>query len=509
MFYKCFIHSQTTEKVSVGVLLNQLAVKHQLELSYSSDLVAINDSIENYSVNNLDSCLAYIDKKTMLQVSVKDDYLVVVPRKETYLSLSGMVVDAETREPLPYANILIKMLGIGTVTNSSGQFSFMVRNYISGNQIAFSFMGYSNSYFTIENISRENLVIEMVPKAYELQGITVLPQSAQEIVARAVKNIKRNYHRRPVQMDAFYRNTNYSDTTATQLIEAALLIEDKGIARPSATTKIELQEIRKSKNYQVQMDKKHEKALEVMEKYFGGHRNIFYRAYANNLVRKYKDDWWYKPLTDYETFKYEFEGYVWLDSVKVYKIKFIYDKLWNGKRASENKNSEDAGYIYINASDFGILKIEQWWKMLGKSTIGNKPDGYFTKNEVGYQKINGKYYMKYALGHTIPNGAFVILEDPDAPKGEQKIKSWQWAEQVLLVTNINANKKEFDRIKYREQLSKIENSYKTTYDYHPEFWTTYNVLKEKPVEIRLIEELEWEKSLTEQFKENSTSHAEN
>ena len=64
-----------------------------------------------------------------------------------------------------------------------------------------------------------------------------------------------------------------------------------------------------------------------MDKYFGGHRNIIYRAYEHQ-VRSYRSDWWSKPLTDYETFKYEFAGFEWLDSVKVYKIKFIYDALW-------------------------------------------------------------------------------------------------------------------------------------------------------------------------------------
>jgi hypothetical protein len=495
------LSAQNMQKTTVEHLLKELALKQNLELSYSADLVNLKDSIKNYSVNNIDSCLVYIENETMLHLSLKDHFLVISPHEN--ILLTGVVIDSETKEPLPYANILIKDLGVGTITNKNGEFNFNVWDYAVGKQITFSFIGYNNSYLDIKNGSQQNLHIKMVPKRYELESVTVVPQKAREILEKAVKNIKRTYHRRPVQMEAFYRNTNYRDTIATQLIEAALLIDDKGISKSSSTTKIKLQEIRKSKNYQVQMDKKHEIARKVMENYFGGHQNLFYKAYGNNIVRKYKDSWWYKPLTDYQNFKYEFEGAMWLDSVKVYKIKFIYDKLWiNGKRASESTKFEDAGYIYVNASDFGILKVEQWWKFLGKDSIFNKPGGALSKKEVVYQKNNGKYYMKYERSYACPNGAFRAVEKNSNGVGE---KVQQWAEQVLLITNINANRKEFDKIRYRDKLSEHENTYKTIYDYHPEFWKKFNVLKQNPVEEHLINQLEWESTLDEQFKENSSN----
>ena len=352
----------------------------------------------------------------------------------------------------------------------------------------------------------------MTPKPYLLSDVYVLPNgtAAVDIVKRAVKNIKRNYARTTTQMEAFYRNTNYRDTIASQIVEAALLIQDRGINRPPETTRIQVEELRKSTSYLVPQSTKEKLAFAFWDKAFG-HRNMFYGAYGN-YVRNYRTSWWYKPLTDYKTFKYEFAGFEWLGSVKVYKIKFIYDKLQlDGKRASENKSSEDGGYIYISSKDWGILKIESWWKVLNNSHLTRitTQGDFITRKEMGYQKINGKYYLKYKTGFALPNGTFFVYENPDAPSKEKVVKERQWAEYMLLVTRVITNKKEMDKIRYREKLARDEHTYEVKYPYHPEFWKTYNILKENPVQAKFIQEMEWEKSMDIQFKENSSNYANN
>ena len=93
----------------------------------------------------------------------------------------------------------------------------------AGSEVKFSFMGYGIQKLKIPFADNDELLIKLTPKPYTLADVFVLPKrnEALDIVKRAVKNIKRNYDRNTHQMKAFYRNTNYRDTTATQLIEAA------------------------------------------------------------------------------------------------------------------------------------------------------------------------------------------------------------------------------------------------------------------------------------------------
>ncbi len=510
LFTAISCYSQSLKQSTYLQILENLATSFKLELSYSSDLVSLSDSTDFQFSFNADSCISELQEQANLKITKTETHLIVASKAPLYLNLKGKVIDAETGELLPYANILVESAGSGTITNTEGEFDFRIQGRFAGSLVLFSFLGYETQKLEIPNTDNENLLIRMNPKPYLLGDIYVLPPGtkAVDIVKKAVKNIKRNYHRSTVQMEAFYRNTNFSNGKASQLIEAALLIEDKGIDNNYSSTKIELHEIRKSSNYLVPQTKKQE----ILEK-FWGHKNIIHRCYSKNMVRFYKEDWWFRPLMEYHDFKYEFDGLVWLDSVKVYKIKYIWNAMLpDGKRVTEHEiHGKSGGFFYINVKDFAILKIERksWphTKSLKNKLENNQRSK--TPDEICYQKINGKYYLKYISGIAAPNGSIGEFENDNGNLDDLEIKTLQWAEEILLVTQIQLDRKEFDKIKYREKLAKDENSYKKKYPYNSEFWKNYNVLKQNPVEEKFLNEMKWEKSLDIQFEENSSNHVEN
>lgn len=493
-------------KTFLSVLTNLSAQLHK-DLSYSADLVMLNDSTDFVFSSKPDSCMAQISRLTGYLLSVTDHHLLIYPESAASIHLHGIVRDAKTGDPLPYCHLLIKNAGTGTITNKDGLFDFRIRRLFAGGTIEFSFLGYNHQEYIIPETSPDSLLIELEPKPYTLGDIYVLPNGMQpvDIVEKAVKNIKRNYHKAPAQLDAFFRSSAYRDSSLMQLIEAALLIHDKGILHPANTTAIQLQQVRKSANYLEKEDVR----WEVLDKMFG-HSNLFYRPYAQNMVRNYRDSWWYKPLTDYDRFKYDFEGFEWLDSVKVYKIRFTYDyMIGDENRKSQKRWSDDGGYIYINADDWAILKIEQWWKLGGEKPFGKNGFCYMSKKEIVYQKIGDKYYLKYVRTRSAPDGAIFVYDQQAGPDGKKKIVGEQWADLLLLVTNVITDKKEFDRIRYKERLARDENSFKKVYPYDAGFWNNYNVLKENPIGVKEQKEIEWEKTLKQQFEENSSDHAGN
>jgi hypothetical protein len=504
-----FCFAQTTQKTTFLNVLSNLAKSNNLELSYSSDFVNLNDSTSFNFSNNFDSCIVQFESLTQLKIQTTTSHLIVLPTPK-FIHLSGLVIDSKTKETLPYAHLLIKTAGTGTITNIEGKFDFNISNQLAGNEIQFSFIGYKNGTLEIPVSDADNLIVELEPKPYTISDVYVLPDGSEvvDIVKRAVKNIKRNYHRSTVQMDAFYRNTSFSNGKASQLIEAALLIEDKGIGNTSNASKIELQEIRKSSNYLIPRPKKYE----ILEK-FWGHKNIIHRCYNRNMVRFYREDWWFSPLTEYNDFIYEFEGPVWLDSVKVYKIKYIWNAMLpDGKRVTEREqHGECGGYFYINAKDFAILKIEQMCWPHENSQLPELESNQRSKtpNEICYQQIDGKYYLKYITGVSTPNGSFGEFENDNGNRKDIIVKTRQWAEEILLVIHIQTDRKQFDKIKYREKLANNENTYLKNYPYNVDFWKKYNVLKENPVEKKFVKEMEWEKSMEIQFEENASRHDKN
>lgn len=502
--------STYAQQKSIHEVLNQLANKNQLDLCFSKDLVDLSDSIippaDSLSFENYLKELALL---TQLEISCSKSNLIVTSITTNTLNIKGRLVDMYSNEVVPFAHILQKDWGSGTITNDLGEFELNIPRLLAGYQLKFSSMGYSDTSIVIPS-NDTTLMVKIRAKPYNLNEVLILPNgnSAKELVKQATKKIKRNYHRKTCQMEAFYRQTAMRDTTFVNLIEAALLIEDRGIDASSETTKIKVDQMRRSTNYLIPHDKEWQLATKVWKKVFG-HRNVFYKCYGRNVVRHYKDEWWYRPLVDMNSFIYEFEGAMWMDTIKVYKIKYEYDYWsddWGPKPLNKEKKSFDGGYIYINSADLAIIQLDNIWQFKENHPYRQwRKDGIFSKSTRSYQKINGKYYLKYIKGHTYPNAKSWIPDNPDLPASKQVKGQTQWAEEVLLITNVITDKKQQERIKIKEKLDREEKTLEKKYPYNPDFWATYNTLVLKPLPGIAIKNLEWEKSLEIQFKENGSN----
>jgi hypothetical protein len=89
-------------------------------------------------------------------------------------SISGVVLDKKTQEPLPNTNIYISNTTWGTTSNSEGVFK--ISPIIPGNhEIVFSMIGYEtySKICKITDSSKIFIRIEMVPKVYEFKEVIV------------------------------------------------------------------------------------------------------------------------------------------------------------------------------------------------------------------------------------------------------------------------------------------------------------------------------------------------
>jgi len=500
-------YSASAQQTSIKRVLDSLSAQYQLELCYSNDLVDLDQPIKLPKDSmNLHDLLNHLTIQSKIKIAKHDSTLVITPLKKKNLLLSGTLIDAENGEKVPFAHILQKDWGTGSITNDIGQFELNIPEILSGLELKFSSMGYADTTIYIPSSDSINFTVRIRPKPYGLNEVMVLPNgnSAEDLVRKAVKQIKRNYHRKTIQMDAFYRQVAMRESDYVNLIEAALLIEDKGINSTMETTKIKIDQMRKSTNYLIPHDTKFKLATKVWDKIFG-HRNIFYKCYNRNTVRNYRSDWWYRPLKDYDHFDYEYECAVWLDTMKVYKVKYTYvyvpEVMGGGKRKS--KHSWDGGYIYINSSDMAIVQLDNVWEFFeSHPSYKTFKDGIMWQSTRSYQKIGDKYYLKYIKGFTYPDAPLYTVKKTDT---DTIIKDRQWAEETLLITDIITDKRLQNRIKYKEKLDCEEKTLEKKYPYDPEFWANYNMVKLKPLSGKAVEDLEWEKSLDLQFEENGSN----
>jgi hypothetical protein len=69
------------------------------------------------------------------------------------IQFSGVVVNSDSLQPIPYASVMIRHAGRGTVTDFYGFFSFVA---MKGDTIDFNYIGYKPARFTIPDSLNEN-----------------------------------------------------------------------------------------------------------------------------------------------------------------------------------------------------------------------------------------------------------------------------------------------------------------------------------------------------------------
>ena len=90
----------------------------------------------------------------------------------------GKVIDAKTKEPIPYVNIGIIDAGIGTVSDEKGLFHLPIdiKQFSKDSQILFSALGYETFYTPVSDIEKvynEYTEIPLQPSVLELNEVVV------------------------------------------------------------------------------------------------------------------------------------------------------------------------------------------------------------------------------------------------------------------------------------------------------------------------------------------------
>lgn len=107
-------------------------------------------------------------------------------QNENILKITGVILDAESLEPIPFTSILIRDNSTGTVADNSGYFSFLAQ---AGDTITFRSVGYQNRQFIIPRIAAGKVysMIElMVKENLLLEEVAVYPLPEHSYFAKTI-----------------------------------------------------------------------------------------------------------------------------------------------------------------------------------------------------------------------------------------------------------------------------------------------------------------------------------
>lgn len=378
------------------------------------------------------------------------------------VTVSGKIVDSETKEPLPFASIAIKGRAVSTVSNLQGEFDFhFSRNYIDENLII-RMLGYVDIEVPVRNVlSQDSLIFPMVKAVQMLQEVVVSDTlSGEEIIKIAINRIEQNHPEQPYLLKGFYRDLKKLGGVYFSILEAAVKIYDENYEEPKnkwrLRERVSLTEVRKSIGY----DNKFTSYFDQV--------NLLEDLLLHNPVK-------------YRLFP---EDPAFYDNMK--RLKNSY---YNGRQVYVLQfNVDQRLTFYIDNETYAFLRIEN--EISHDDVILKSKKDLYSKFEykklildfIPYKQKMYPHYMK------------VISQINWYDKNTDELSFETELHQELLINEVFPNTD--TKIKGFEKMRKYGLQYQDL-PYNKDFWDNYNVIKQTPLDKEIVEDLERQGALPE------------
>jgi hypothetical protein len=462
------LDSTYTFKEGAVKTVNALSIiTKQTGYNFTYDSRLVDDekrTLFNFKDTKLEVILENILSNDSLNFSVIGNYI-IISRPEKALThnndslnkpeinyITGIIVDAETSEPLPFATLGLKNKGKGTVSNSNGEFGLNIAPEEIPDTFIVSYLGYMGREIPIKQALRDELTISMQKEFIPIPGIIIRNQIPQEIISKARLAVHRNYGNTPAHLTGFYREGVLEKKELQNYSEAVLMIYKTPYSGSLLSDQIKIFKSRKIENTDL-ID-----TLSVRLK--AGLRTCLQLDGAKNMF----DFMASETMDDY---RYRMTDIVTYDEDAAFVIEF--------EQHEDIELPLFKGSVYINTSDFAILhaEFEINPKLIDKvkdSFISSSTRKFNTrpvavKYIVNYRKINDRYFLSHVRGDL----TFIS-------KLKRKLFNTQFNVFFeLAITDVSLdNVKRYER----EEIAPLHSIFsRTITNYDPAFWGNQDFLR--------------------------------
>jgi hypothetical protein len=382
------------------------------------------------------------------------------------ITVSGRVVDKESREPLPFATVGVKGQSVYTITNLNGEFDFHIPERYHQEMLVISMLGYKNIVAPIWSLDAGPFTFEMLRSTTVLQEVVVSEVlTGGDVLRSALARIEDNFPMKPFLMDGFYRDVKKVAGVHISLLEAAVRIYDENYEEPRNKFRlrehVKLLEVRRSLGYENKYTTFFDQDNLLEDLLL--HNNIRYRqidaqeALFRNVVRE--EDSYYD---DHEIF------------------------VLSGKQGYYLK-------IFVRKDNFAIVRLE-YENRASDEVLQKKRDLVSRfggiKKVIEFREFNGKMYLNYMTMTSVVNW--------------HDVKSGKFKFSTELIQQLMINHVESEspaRIGATERMRNYGLQYQHQ-AYNKKFWDQYNVIKQTPLDSLIVHDLEKVAPLQLQFEDN-------
>lgn len=381
------------------------------------------------------------------------------------LTISGKVLDQATEEPLPFASVGIAGKSISTITNLQGEFDFHLPSEYRNEVLVISMLGYNNFEAPVWSLLGDGIqTIHMTKSTTVLNEVVVTDSLAgNDIMRIALSRIEINYPMQPFLLDGFYRDVKKVGGTYISLLEAAVKIYDENYSEPRNKARlrerVQLVEVRQSLGYENKFTP------------FFDQTNLLEDLLLNNDIRYRQlspDDDLLKSMTREADSYYNGHAIYVVSHTKGFLLRFFIDK-------------DDYSIVHMEYETTHNDEIISKRKELYSKFVG-------IKKIIDFKKYQDKMYLNFMTINSKINWYDI---NTDELKFETELY------QQLLINKVQPDTR--NRIGSTEKMRNYGLQYQD-HPYNKKFWEDYNVIKETPLDKKVLNDLEKLAPLDKQFE---------
>jgi len=377
----------------------------------------------------------------------------IQPEDTSISELTGIVKDADTKDPIAFAHVVLTGTNIGTVSNTDGRFLLKIPTSRMDGQITVTSLGYKNLTLTITELQRIGNEIQLEMIRYPIKEVIIRNVTPYDLIRMAKEKIPENYGETPVMFTAFYRETIKQNRNYVAVSEAVFDVYKGPYSKFSDADRIKIFKGRKSQDVS-RMDT-------VMFKLQGGPYNLFVLDIAKHFDKLFGPDYF-----DYYTFW--FEGEVNVQDRESYVVAFnqkpdVRLPLYTGKIYIDIETIAISG-IDFSISEYGIEYAPA--TMIIKKPIGMKVEIPEANYIVKYRYINNRWFLTYARSEALFRCKW----------NRKLFRSLYTTVSEMAITDMDLSG--IVKFPYRETTRSGDIFSEIVSDFEdPEFWGDYNIIR--------------------------------
>ncbi|MGE0090071.1 MAG: carboxypeptidase-like regulatory domain-containing protein [Bacteroidales bacterium] len=484
----CFVFSYAQETVlnkrisyksknqQLYYILNDIGSQIGYEFSYNADLVPsskkIKIDVDSLEITKLldillaDSCLTYnvIDRQIVIHKKNTIGRLLSVSSNkftEPILSISGRIIDKDTRNPLPFANLSILGKSIGTITNEEGYFSFKIPLSFKNENLVCTYIGYKNAEIPLLDLTLQNNIVYMQQDFLSIQEVIIRSSNPEDLLRAAMNKTKDNYYTEPYLMTTFYREFVKKNDNYTSISEAVLSVY-KSPYEGYYSDQVKMLKSRKNLSYS-------ESDTFLLKLKGGLNASLFLDIIKNPSTFLIESYFYQYTYTLIDIVKFENSTAYVIEFVPKY---YIEDQSFSGRLYIDTENlAIKAANFFIDSKAIDKLSQELVLKKSMKTIVKPVSAQYW----VNYRQVNGLYFLNLVRGEL----EFKVRKRNHLFSSNFKT-IFEFAVNDIDTVNI-------DRFDRHETLATNQIFIDNNYEYDYAFWGDYNyIIPDEPLHDALV-----------------------